>query len=167
MKRAIAFAFVCLLLVCSLTSALCAENVNLLSNGSFEVLSSSGDPKDWYPSAYRSQPGYSRIAVTSEKAYSGQYSAMVENASSNDARYICAVKVQPETLYRLSGYVLVENMEDTGNGANFGLEGIYSFSDGLFDTSGEWEYLEWYGETGEDQTEVTIGVRVGGEARRG
>jgi len=161
MKRAIAVFCAVLLAVCLVFSA-SAESDNLLKNGGFEIVSDSGIPESWYPTAYRSQVGYSRMAVSNEKAYSGRYSAVIENASNNDARFTCTVKVEPESLYRLSGYVLVENMEDTGNGANFGVEGIYSFSDGFFDTHGEWKYLEWYGETGEDQTEVTIGVRVGG-----
>ena len=160
MKRAIAVLGIALMLAFALCS--CAESENLLANGGFEIITSSGTPADWYATAYRSQVGYSRITVTDEQAYAGRYSAMVENASSNDARFTCTVQVEPESLYRLSGYVLVESMEDTGNGANFGIEGIYSFSDGLFDTNGLWQYLEWYGETGENQTEVTIGVRVGG-----
>ena len=160
MKRAIAVLGIALMLAFALCS--CAESENLLANGGFEIITSSGTPADWYATAYRSQAGYSRITVTDEQAYAGRYSAMVENASSNDARFTCTVQVEPESLYRLSGYVLVESMEDMGNGANFGIEGIYSFSDGLFDTNGLWQYLEWYGETGENQTEVTIGVRVGG-----
>ena len=160
MKRFCAFFCLALTLLVCLTAA--AEETNLIANGGFETLDASGDPVDWYPTAYRTQEGYSRIAVTSEKAHSGQYSAVVENASANDARYTCTVSVEPSSLYRLSAYVLVESMEDTGNGANLGIEGIYSYSDCLFDTDGEWQYLEWYGETGEDQHELTFGVRVGG-----
>ena len=135
---------------------------NLLSNGGFERLNAAGEPLEWYAAAYRTQAGYSRIAVTDEKAHSGKYSAMVENATANDARYTCTVPVEPNSLYRLSGYVLVDTMNGIGNGANFAVEDIYSFSDCLFDTEGEWRYLEWYGETGESQTELTFGVRVGG-----
>ena len=134
----------------------------LLTNGGFELLDAKGAPQDWYPTAYRNQVGYSRIAVTDERAHSGQYSAMVENASMNDARYTCTVSVEPESLYKLSGYVLVESMQDSGNGANLAIEGIYANSEPLFDTQGEWKLIEWYGETGISQREVTIDVRVGG-----
>ena len=158
MKRALAVCLVILLFWC--IPALAAES-NLLLNGSFEK-NDSVLPEEWYATAYRSQPGYSKMVVTQNRAHSGKFSAMIENASANDARFTTVVKVKPETLYRLSGYVLVEDMEDTGNGANFGIEGLYAFSDGLFDTAGDWQYLEWYGETGENQHEVTIGVRVGG-----
>ena len=160
MRRA--FAAVCFAILLLFVFAGFAVAESLIPNGGFEVVSASNLPENWYTTAYHSQPGYSRMTITDEKAYSGKYSAMVENASANDARFITAVKVEPESLYRLSGYVCVEHMEDTGNGANFAVEGIYSFSDTLFTTDGKWQYLEWYGETGEDQTEVTIGLRVGG-----
>ena len=125
-------------------------------------LTPAGEPVDWYATAYRNQEGYSRIAVTDAKAHTGRYSALVENASLNDARFTCAVKVEPESLYRLSGYVLVDGMGEEGNGANLAIEDIYAFSDRFYDTAGEWKYVEWYGETGENQTEITLGVRVGG-----
>ena len=160
MKRAVAVAAVLVFLIVFSAFALAAEN--LVPNGGFETLSSADVPEGWLGSAYRNQAGYSRMTVTNEKAHSGSYSALIENTSSNDARFITTVSVEPESLYRLSGYVLVEHMEDTGNGANLAVEGIYSFSDGLFDTTGNWAYLEWYGETGEEQDELTFGVRVGG-----
>ena len=142
--------------------AFAGDAASLLTNGGFERLTPAGEPVDWYATAYRNQEGYSRIAVTDAKAHTGRYSALVENASLNDARFTCAVKVEPESLYRLSGYVLVDGMGEEGNGANLAIEDIYAFSDRFYDTAGEWKYVEWYGETGENQTEITLGVRVGG-----
>lgn len=161
MKRVAAAICLALMLLCLAFPGFAQAN-NMLPNPGFEKTAGDSQPADWYATAYRGQAGYSRMALTSEKAYSGQYSVVVENASSNDARFTCTVKVRPERMYRLSGYVLVDSMEDLGNGANFAVEGIYAISEGLFDTDGQWQYLEWYGETGPDQTEVTIGVRVGG-----
>ena len=145
--------FAAILFAVLLFAAACtqAETVNLHQNGSFEIITSAGEPEGWYATAYRNHPGYSRMKVTDESAHSGRYSIMIENASSNDARYTYTASVEPDTLYRLSGYVLVESMEDVGNGANFGIEGIYAFSDCLFDTGGKWQKLEWYGVTGENQ----------------
>lgn len=160
MKRAVSAAAVLLLVLCVLTFSSAAEN--LVANGSFELFSSVDRPEQWHSSAYRNQAGYSRMTITNEKAHSGTYSALIENTSSNDSRFITTVSVKPETMYKLSGYVCVDYMEDIGNGANLAIEGIYSFSDGVFDTNGEWKYLEWYGETGEGQKELTFGVRVGG-----
>ena len=163
MKRAmLGWLMLLLLLVGSFSGALAQTGENLITNGGFEVQSASGEPEDWYAKAYRNQAGYSRMGVTDEKAHSGQYSIVIDNANSNDARYLYTAHVEPQTMYRLSGYVLVEHMQDIGNGANFGIEDIYSFSDCVFDTEGDWKYLEWYGETGPKQTELTFGVRVGG-----
>ncbi len=135
---------------------------NLLSNGGFEKLNHSGDPVDWYENAYYDETGYSQLSITSEFSHSGQHCAVIENASPNDARYITTVEVKPNSTYKLSGYILVDTMEEGGNGANLAVEGLYAFSDCLFDTNGLWQYVEWYGKTGIDQKSVTIGVRVGG-----
>ncbi|MDD3212526.1 MAG: phospholipid carrier-dependent glycosyltransferase [Eubacteriales bacterium] len=138
------------------------EGENLLANGGFEKINSAGEPDGWYTSAYRTQEGFTRFEITDEKAYSGKYSAKITNANVNDARYVCAVNVKPETMYRVSGYILVDDMEDSGNGANLAIEDVYAFSECLFDTQGEWQYVEWYGETGEDQTQIQLDVRIGG-----
>ena len=158
MKRCLTLLLIVLL--CFLPAAVLAEN--LLQNGGFEQADESGLPLGWEESTYRTQEGLTRMELSQEKVHSGQYSVMIENASSNDARFICTVPVEPSSMYRLSGYVLVEHMEDTGNGVNFALEGLYAFSECLFDTGEEWVYLEWYGETGPSQTELTFGIRVGG-----
>lgn len=36
------------------------------------------------------------------------------------------------------------------------------FSESVYDTAGEWQYVELYGETGPEQTEVTVFARLGG-----
>ncbi len=147
-------------LLCLLPAAVLAEN--LLQNGGFEQVDEAGLPVGWAKNIYHTQTGNSTVGVSQEKVHSGQYSVMIENTSSNDTRLICTVPVEPGSWYRLSGYVLVDHMEDAGNGANFALEGLSAVSECLFDTGGKWAYLEWYGETGPSQTELTFGVRVGG-----
>ncbi len=87
---------------------------------------------------------------------------MVNNVSENDARYAQTVEVEPNTLYRISCMCKVENVGDEGIGANISIENTFCYSDILTDTGGEWVYLELYGYTGEDQTELTIFARVGG-----
>ncbi len=153
-----------LIFCCAITcmsSAAYAET-NLLKNGGFESVDKNGDAEGWYENAYYDEVGYSQLSITSEKSHSGSYSALVENASGNDARFVCSVSVKPNTTYKLSGYILVESMEPGGNGANLAVEDIYAFSECLFDTNGTWQYVEWYGKTGFGQKAVTIGVRVGG-----
>ena len=160
-NRLTVFGLIGVLLLALVSSCAFAEN-NLLSNGSFEQLDGTGSPVDWYENAYYDEIGYSRLSISSDYAHSGSYSVMVENASPNDARYICSVSVQPSSTYKLSGYVLVDHMDPEGNGANLAIEDVYAFSERVFDTNGEWQYIEWYGKTGAKQKSVTIGVRVGG-----
>lgn len=163
MKKTRALFCVLLILCCMMpTLGLAQATSNLITNGSFELLDADNQPIDWSISAYRTQVGYSRLVITDEKAHSGSYSALIENATLNDARFTYTASVQPSSLYRLSGYILVEKMEEDGKGANFGIENVYTSSIGLFDTAGEWQYVEYYGETSEDQTTVTFGARIGG-----
>ena len=153
---------VALVLILVFASGALAEEVNLVPNGGFEDLDSQGRPISWYSVTYRNQAGYSRMSVTDEKAYAGKYSALIYNANENDARFVCDVAVEPENLYRFSGYVLVEHMGNEGNGANLALEDYFAFSGPLRDTGEEWQYVECYGETGPGQTMASIGVRIGG-----
>jgi Gpi18-like mannosyltransferase len=139
-----------------------ADGANLLANGGFENVGTAGEPDGWYTNAYRTQEGFTRFEVTTEKAHSGQYSAKITNANLNDARYSCTISVKPETMYRVSGYILVDTMEDSGNGANFAIEDVPSYSECVYDTQGEWKYVEWYGETDAGQNEIQLDVRVGG-----
>lgn len=154
-------AAVLMLLMLLLPGIACADD-NLLSNGGFENVDQYGDAVDWYQNAYYDEIGYSLLTITDEEAHSGQYSALVENASPNDSRFVCTVKVKPNSYYKLSGYVLVEYMDPEGNGANLAIEDIYAFSECLYDTAGQWQYVEWYGRTGAGQKQLTLGVRVGG-----
>ncbi len=162
MKKRVIILGLILVMLSQVIHAACAQEGNLIQNGGFEVQSPNGGAEGWYTSAYRTQEGYSRFDITQDQAHSGQHSARITNANTNDARFVYMLEVEPNTMYRVSGYVLVESMEDYGNGANIGIENVYAFSETVFDTQGQWRYLEWYGETGEDQHSVELGVRIGG-----
>lgn len=138
-----------------------AEEQNLLTNPGFEEIDSDGLPAGWYTEAYVTQAGYTTYAV-SDDAYEGEHSAVVNNLGANDARFAQKVKVEPNSLYKLSGWIKAESIADSGRGANLSIEGVYVFSDSVFDDDGQWHYVELYGETDEDQHEVTVFARVGG-----
>ncbi len=141
------------------TSALGEEN--LLTNPSFEELNEAGLPKGWYTDAYVTQAGYTTYDV-SEDAYDGERCAMINNIGMNDARFAQKVDVIPSTLYCLSGWIKVDNMLDSGRGANLSVKDLYVFSESVFEADEQWHYVELYGETGEDQYDVTVFARVGG-----
>ena len=149
----------CLLIL--FTGAAAGEEAsNLLKNPGFEQLDRDGLPSGWVFSAYRNQDGYSLFDVSPD-AYAGEVAAVVHNLASNDARFEQTVRVEPESIYCLSGWIRAEDIPDSGHGANLSIAGVYVFSEGVYE-SGDWRYIELYGETGEDQTEVTVYARVGG-----
>ena len=139
-----------------------AEETNLLFNGDFTEIDADGFPVGWYTDAYIMDTGYTAFSVQEAPGLSnGEHCICIHNFADNDARFVQDVEVEPQSLYRFSGYVMADAIID-GRGANLSIDGLYSFSQSIFDTDGEWEYIEWYGETGEEQYSVTLFARVGG-----
>ncbi len=136
-----------------------AEDGNLLVNGSFEQLDGDGLPSGWYTSAWIYDPASSSFSMAEGR--SGQ-AVLVDNLQGNDARFAQNVRVSPDTLYRLSGWIRADDMRDTGRGANLSFEGVYVFSESVFDSDGEWVFVQAYGRTGPEQQELTVFARVGG-----
>ena len=134
---------------------------NLLFNGGFDILDEEGMPKGWYTDAYRMNPGYSVFSVSEGMEGSDSYAVSIQNVAKNDSRFLQTVSVEPETMYCLSGYVRADGITD-GHGANLSIEGIYAFSRQFYDTDDEWQKIEYYGETGPDQYELTVFARLGG-----
>ena len=159
-KNLLAIAFFLIML---LAVSACAEtnDENLLFNGDFEILDNDGLPSGWFPDAYRMDPGYS--VFSAEEGMEGRetHAASVNNTAVNDARFAQDVSVEPETLYCLSGYIKAEGISG-GHGANLSIEGVYAFSEKIYETDGDWKYIEYYGETGPDQYSATVFARVGG-----
>ncbi len=142
-------------------SAFGEDGVNLLANPGFEQLDEGGFPQGWFTDAYVLREGVSQFSVT-DGAKSGSSAVLVENFDMNDARFAQTVTVEPNAMYRLSGWIKAENISDTGRGANLSVAGGHFYTDSLYDTAGEWQYVETYGLTDSEQTEVTVFARVGG-----
>ena len=137
------------------------EEDNLLYNGDFEILDDEGLPDGWFTDAYRMDPGYTIYSVTDGMDGEESKAAGLNNLTKNDARYAQIVGVNPNSLYCLSGYIRADQIE-SGHGANLSIEGVYAFSRKVYDSDGEWVRIEYYGETGADQDEITVFARVGG-----
>ena len=146
-----------IMLLCSFSMA---ENQNLLKNPDFLRIGNDGLPDGWYTDAYISEPGYTSFGIA-EGDSAHPVAVTIQNIGENDARFAQTVEVEPETLYCFSGYIRAEGVKK-GHGANLSVEGIYAFSDKCFDTEDEWEYIEYYGETGPEQHAVTVFARLGG-----
>ncbi len=130
---------------------------NLLVNGSFDRVDANGLPEGWTLDAYS---GLSGAEFDVERDENGGAAAHIVNKIPKDARFSQEVSVEPDTLYRLHGYMKADARD--GRGANLSIKDIYLFTDIIYDTDGEWQEAVLYGRTGEDQRAVTIFVRLGG-----
>ncbi|MBQ9326221.1 MAG: phospholipid carrier-dependent glycosyltransferase [Clostridia bacterium] len=148
----------CILLCFCLSSAGAEEN--LLRNPGFEDVDGSGLPLSWMRDAWYTTEGYTTYAV--EATEDGGRCASIHNIGENDARFAQTVSVKPDAYYRLSGYIQAWDVADAGWGANLSVSGVYASTEGLFETGDGWTYVEMYGRTGPDQTEVTVFARLGG-----
>lgn len=129
----------------------------LLKNGSFELSDEEGFPDNWLVEAY--VPGHTASSFDLVEGQTGQ-GIKITNYSPNDARYFQTVKVSPNTTYLFSGYVKAQ--AEGGRGANLSIADVYAFSTAVFETEGGWQRVEFYGQTGPKQTDVTLFARLGG-----
>ena len=147
-----------LLMLCALAAL--AETGNLAVNGDFSQVDASGMPDGWQRDMWYTDAGVSRLYV-SEDGYDGNC-AVVVNADENDARFIQTIAVEPDSYYRFSCMVRAENCGDGDYGATLSFRDTFVYSESVSDTAGEWREIAVCGKTGEDQTEVTLMLRVGG-----
>ena len=154
-----------LIVLALLAASFCAlaesADGNLLLNGDFSELDADGLPVGWWTDAYFRQEGYTLFG-SAENGRDGNACVSIENVVLNDARFAQTVEVEPESMYLFSGWLRTEDVGPEGHGANLSVEGVYIFSTEYAGTTNGWQYVELYGETGEDQTEVTVFARLGG-----
>ena len=132
---------------------------NLLENGDFSAVTSNV-PDGWEKGMWVTSAGASYLeAVTLED---GTTAALIENAAANDARFEQTVAVRPNATYRLSARVRAEGADMAKTGANLSFLGIYGTSRCAYETDGEWVTLTLYAQTGKNQREATVCVRLGG-----
>lgn len=159
MKKLLCLFAALFLLLCGMP-AFAEESDNLIYNGDFSVSDGAGMPDGWSRDMWITDSGVSFMGV-SEDGLSGSCVEII-NADANDARFSQTVSVEPDSIYRFSCDVRAENCPDDGYGANISFEDTFVYSDILYDTDDEWQRLSVYGRTGEDQTQVTLMLRVGG-----
>ena len=158
MKRYLCVFFALLMILCA--PALAETGENRVVNGDFSQTDNMDMPLGWSREMWHTDVGVSQLFVDSE-GYDGNC-AVVVNADANDARFAQTIEVEPDSIYRFSCMVKVEGCGDAGYGATLSFEDTFSYSDSILDTRGEWRELTVYGRTGENQSEVTLFVRVGG-----
>lgn len=156
MRKALALFFACLLmLACGVANA----GENLLENGSFENTQDDW-PLSWREDAWLYGEGITDLRLVPE-GRDGGLCVIVENFRSNDARFTQTVAVEPLSIYRLSGWIKAENISPEHGGAGINLLNQFEYFPEVYDTGGEWVYIEFYFQTHENQRAVDVAARVG------
>lgn len=159
MKKMTCAMLALLIMLCVGVAALTEEAKSLLINGDFSEIDGD-EPVGWRKDMWLTDTGVSLLTVDPD-GFDGNC-ITVTNVDANDARFAQAVAVEPDTLYCVSGMIRASGCDEDGYGATLSIEDVFVYSDGLYDTDGEWEYTELYGRTGPDQTTLTVFARVGG-----
>jgi len=141
---------------------------NLLQNGSFEdgQYAAGGTPLGWRTDAFAGGPIFTWDNAV---AHDGSKSIRIEAAVANDARWVQTVAVEPDTDYRLSGWVKTDNvMADPGaflnTGANLSI--LDCFETGCFIASmplegtNDWTRISFGFNSGSAQ-QVSVAARLG------
>ncbi|MCX7745704.1 MAG: glycosyltransferase family 39 protein [Clostridia bacterium] len=157
MKRVICVVVFCMMLLCQ---GVFAEGTNLVQNPGFEEVSSNA-PNFWAQKAWIQDAGVSVYEVVSSGARSGKNCVKITSTKENDARYTQEIYVNPNTLYKISGWIKTENIPDAQKGANISIWMIMETSLDVKGTS-DWKYVEMYGRTGSDQKSIPLTLSLGG-----
>jgi dolichyl-phosphate-mannose-protein mannosyltransferase len=153
--KAVVISLVVLLLLCGIQPSVSAQN--LLQNGDFESVAAGKWGAGWAVDFWK--PG-SKTGITDQKSHTGKYAAFVQAKEANDLRLVQKISVEPDTVYRFSGWVATRQVTPGGNGANLCVMGGFNHSNVLTGDN-EWQQLEMVFRTRPNQHEVTLGVRLG------
>jgi len=141
---------------------LCAgeDSKNMIENSSFEE-DYLGNLAMWDTDAYINNEDAFRIAASDDLSHSGKRSLVIVNLVPNDTKVIQWVKVEPDTFYKLSCWIMAEGVSGEGIGASISILGNATALKDFKNTKGEWEYLEIVGKTGSEQNLLPVAVRLG------
>ncbi|MDD3242793.1 MAG: glycosyltransferase family 39 protein [Eubacteriales bacterium] len=156
-KRWAALAAAILLLFAVAPASLAQETENLLQNAAFESSDADG-LSDWYFDAWETEEGYTDAGVAFDESRASQV-AYLTNHETNDSRWCQSVTVEPNTYYRLSGYVMARGADGSW-GASLAIDQTYAHTQALTDAG--WTYVEIIGCTQEEQTSAVVQLRLGG-----
>lgn len=140
-----------------------AAPVNMLPNGSLELGAYSGPddaPAGWERDAFDHS---AELTWDETEALSGRRSFKIHAPTANDAQWRTTVQLEPNTLYRLSGWIKTEAVEHSAQsvdpGAHLNIFGTWDRSPGIFGTT-DWTYVSLRFRTGESGS-VSISARLG------
>lgn len=136
---------------------------NLLQNPGFED-GEEDTPSNWTKDMWISEDSAGILSLQSDEVHSGSKAIVIENLEPNHLKWVQTITVTPNSFYKISGYTKVVSTAGEGVGANIFVVGVGGGYPSTTDTSGDWQYLEFIGQTGPEQTEIAIGASLGGYA---
>ncbi len=147
MKKSI-LTIISIFLVLAMPALCFAAGENMLSDD-FE------SREQWFEEAWYEGSEHGSIEITD-----GIVHITAAGDEGNDIRLCYTVDVEGNSYYKLSCCVKTSDVSG-GAGANISVDGSLATSDGVFGDS-DWQTIELVGKTADDQTELTVCVRVGG-----
>jgi hypothetical protein len=141
--------------------ALPALGAGALANAGFERADQTGaQPRGWTTNAWAPTAVF---AWDRSVARQGHRSVRIQAGEMNDAEWLQTVAVQPDTLYRLAGWIktsqVARTVESVNAGANLGFFGSWDRSTAVMGTSG-WTEVSATTYSGHN-TQLTVAARLG------
>lgn len=134
---------------------------NPLKNPGFEN-ARKGTPQNWAVNSW--QAGKEKaVVIADEAAYrSGLRSLKISHFLPNDTTVSQTAIVDPETTYRISGWVKTDKLKNIqgGIGATLSINGTWIMSSDLKGDN-SWTYRELWIKTGKNQRQLTLSCRLG------
>lgn len=134
-----------------------SAQTNLLANGGFE----DGTLEPWRQDTWQQIDGSLKAALAAP-GKEGLTCAVMTSTIPEDSKLVQTVTVKPRTLYRLSGWIRVDEPVNGNKGANLSALEISDTTGDVKDSRGEWVYRELYGKTERNQKELSVTLRLGG-----
>ena len=160
-KKILRFLFVLAILSqIAFVSTSFADGENLVMNPGFED-SEGTDAHFWLFDSYFKEYGITENLLDVSVGYEGK-SAFIQNNSENDSRYKQIISTEGDSYYRMSCWVKTENVGTEKIGANLSVDGSTNTSRDIRGTSENWEYLELFGKTANNQDRFTLTIGLGG-----
>ncbi len=153
-----AFLLACVLI--AFPSLALADAAVPLENGDFgQVGLTDGLPLNWHTEAWIEEDG--AYAVNRLVDETGQPCVQIQSSQENDVRLCQSLSVEAGGIYQITCEIRTQDVSG-GAGANVSVVGSLAASTPVLGTTEEWVTATLIGQTGNDQEEMTVCVRLGG-----
>jgi hypothetical protein len=137
-----------------------AEEANAVYNGGFEE-SYADRVLGWTGAAFKGMAQSVLFFPTDAQKKSGARSYVIANLEPNDSYLIQWVRVRPRTTYLVSAWVFTEGIDSESVGASVCVYGIQQAPAFVLNTDGQWRKIEFYAQSGPNQTLIPLALRLG------